>query len=246
MRICFLNPFATEAYDRIIASSLTPYLRPDAELAVEHLEDEFPDMEFTDMLDLVEEAVIRAVVRTEQAGFDAMILGCCYDPALDRAREVTDMPVVAPLEAAVGFVRPFGNKFAVITDHRKAVPIIADRVRVYGGEPNCTSVSAIEWHIEDMVGEPAAVAADTRASCEAVLRDDGADAVVLGCTIIAACFEQDALERGPEADRTALINPNVMALKAAEVLADLHRIGQYRPRRPPVDAIAYRSTDEVG
>jgi allantoin racemase len=231
MRICFLNPFATDAYDGIIQSSLSPYLRADTELVVDHLDDAFPDLEFTDMLDLIEEAVLRAVVRTDRAGFDAMILGCCYDPGLARAREVTDMPIVGPLEAAVGLSQPFGDRFAVITDHRKAVPIIADLVRGYGVEPNCSSVSAIDWHIHDMIQDPAKVAADARTSCEAVMRADGADAVVLGCTIIAACFEQDALSRGPEADRSAIINPNVMALKVSEVLADLHRVGQYRPRR---------------
>jgi allantoin racemase len=170
-------------------------------------------------------------VVAEREGFDAMIIGCCYDPALTQAREITTIPIVGPLEAAVGLARPFGHRFAVVTDHHKAVPMIADLVRQYGAEPNCTSVKAIEWHISDMIEDPASVAADARARCTAVMNEEGAEAAVLGCTIIGACHELDVLAHGSEVDDSGIINPNVMALKVAEVLADLHRIGQYRISR---------------
>ena len=40
--------------------------------------------------------------------------------------------------------RPFGQRFSVVTDHRKAVPELEDLVRKYGAEPNCRSVRAVK------------------------------------------------------------------------------------------------------
>jgi allantoin racemase len=231
MRICFLNPFGTDAFDGIIEASLAPYLRADVELAVVHLEGCPRNMDYYVPKHLAEEAVLRSVVEADRAGFDAFVIGCCYDPGLTQARELTDMPVVGPLEASIGLARPFGHRFAVVTDHAKALPQIADTVRLYGAEPNCTSVRAIDWFIDDMIQDPAAVAADALAKCEEVMDRDGAETVILGCTIIAACYEQQALAAGPDAPLSSIINPNLMALKVAEVLGDLHRQGQYRISR---------------
>jgi allantoin racemase len=180
---------------------------------------------------LAEEAVMRAVVEADRAGFDAFVIGCCYDPGLAQARELTDMPVIGPLEASVGLARPFGHRFAVVTDHRKAAPAIADLVRVYGLEANCTSVSAIDWYIQDMIRDPAAVARDAQVKCDEIMAAEGAETAILGCTIIAACYELQALAAGPDAPRSSIINPNLMGLKVAEILGDLHRVGQYRISR---------------
>ena len=38
MRICFLNPFGTPAYDQIIEEALRSALRPGTDLEVRHLE----------------------------------------------------------------------------------------------------------------------------------------------------------------------------------------------------------------
>jgi allantoin racemase len=63
------------------------------------------------------------------------------------------------------------------------------------------------------------------------MASDGAETVILGCTIIAACYEQQALAAGPAAPRSPIINPNLIAVKVAEILGDLHRLGQYRISR---------------
>jgi allantoin racemase len=226
-RICFLNPFGTADYDALIAETLRPSLRDATNLAIRHLADCPRNIDFYVPKHLIEVEVLRAVVQAERDGFDAFVIGCCYDPALTQARELTDMPVVGPLEAAASLARLFGHRFAVVTDHAKAVPELEDRIRLYGLEPNCRSVSAIDWYVDDMIADPAAVARDAHARCTEVIEHERAEVVVLGCTIVAACYEQ-ALLRGtlPSAD-LCVVNPNLMAVKVAEMLADLRAAGQY-------------------
>src|SRR5579862_3227330 len=144
-RICFLNPFGTDTYDSLIEETVTPSLRPGTELVIRHLVDYPANMDYFVAKHLAEVGVLRAVIAAERDGFDAFVIGCCYDPGLTQARELTSMPVVGPLEASVMLARLFGHRFSVVTDIFKAVPELEDRLRVYGLESNCRSVSAIDW-----------------------------------------------------------------------------------------------------
>lgn len=230
-RICFLNPFGTDAYDELVAETLRPSLRAGTEVEFRHLDDVPRNIDYYVPKHLVEVAVLREVAAAEREGFDAFVIGCCYDPGLTQARELVSIPVVGPLEASVLLARLFGHRFAVVTDHHKAVPEIEDRVRLYGIEPSCRSVSAIEWFVDDMVGDPDAVAHDAARRCREVMERERAEAVVLGCTIVAACFERAVLHGATDLAELAVINPNVMAVKVAELFADLAAVGQYRMSR---------------
>jgi allantoin racemase len=54
--------------------------------------------------------------------------------------------------------------------------------------------------------------------------------VILGCTIIGGCLEREIMTTGRHRD-LPILNPNLLALKAAETLADLHRMGKYNISR---------------
>jgi allantoin racemase len=231
MRLRFCNPFGTPAYDAIVRESLEPYLRAGTEVEITHLENCPRNIDYYVPKHLMEVEVFRQVVKADRDGVDAFVVGCCYDPGVAVARELTDMPVVGPLEASVLYSRFFGHRFSVVTDHHKAVPALADLVRLYGIEANCRSVRAIDWFVEDMVNDPGAVARDAFERCRRVLEEDGAECVVLGCTIIAACYEREILRGADELAALPIVNPNVMAVKAAELLADLRAVGQYRISR---------------
>jgi allantoin racemase len=227
LRICFLNPFGTPAYDELIGEALAPALRPDADLEVRHLDGVLENIDYYASKHLAEVAVMKAAVAAERDGFDAFVIGCCYDPGLTQAREIVSIPVVGPLEASVGLARPFGHRFAVVTDHHKAVPEIEDRIRVYGQEANCRGVTAVGWFVDDMIRDPAAVAEDAYTAALETMTALRAETVIIGCTIVSACYEKAA--RNDERLATAsVLNPNVLALKQAEILADLAAQGQYR------------------
>jgi allantoin racemase len=230
-RICFLNPFGTDKFDELVSETLVPYLRYGTEVEIQHLDGCPRNIDYYVPKHLVEVEVLRAVLSAERQGFDGIVIGCCYDPALKEAREAVDIPVVGPLEASVALARPFGHRYSVVTDHRKAVPELEDLLRVYGVQANCRSVRAIDWYVDDMVRDPDAVARDAFERCREVLERDGAETVVLGCTIVAACYERAVLNGNDELAALSILNPNVMAVKMAELLADLRAVGQYRVAR---------------
>ncbi|MGH3746977.1 MAG: aspartate/glutamate racemase family protein, partial [Micromonosporaceae bacterium] len=110
-------------------------------------------------------------------------------------------------------------------------PELADRIRLYGLEANCRGVDSIGWFVDDMVRDPESTARDAQTRIRHVMETSGAETVVLGCTIVAACYELAYLRGAQELAELPVINPNLMAVKVAELFADLAAMGQYRISR---------------
>ena len=229
MKINFINPFGTPIYDELIIETLTPYARPDTELVVTHTINCPENIDYYYSKHLIELAVFEQVLLAEAAGFDAVIVGCCYDPGVRVARELVDIPVIGPLEASMQMAAYFGHDYVVITDHHKAVPYLRDLVTLYGGA-QCRDVSCINWWVTDMIRDTAAVARDAQAEVRKVLDSSGAEAAILACTIISASTEKWLRDTQATRDLT-ILNPNTMALKMAESLADLKCQGLYNISR---------------
>src|SRR5579875_3376562 len=92
MRICFLNPFGTPDYDAIITQTLAPSLRSDTDVEVRHLENAPRNIDYYVPKHLVEIEILKAVLAAEGDGFDAFVIGCCYDTALTQARKLATIP----------------------------------------------------------------------------------------------------------------------------------------------------------
>lgn len=229
MRVNFINPFGTPDYNGLIEETLRPNARPDTELVVTNTENSPRNIDYYYSKHLVELEVFENVIKAEAEGFDAVIVGCCYDPGVRVARELVDIPVIGPLEACMQMVAYYGHDFAVVTDHHKAVPYLRDLVRLYG-DANCTGVQAINWWVTDMIKDPAGVARDALNATRGVMKEQGAEAVILACTIISACVEKTLRDTG-HARGYPILNPNTMALKMAEAMADLYSRGLYNISR---------------
>src|ERR1700691_4549253 len=113
-RINFINPFGTEAYDGIIKDTLSHYRNDGTELVITHLDGCPADMDYFYPKHLVESALLEAIMCSEEEGFDAVISGCCYDPAVAVARELVDIPVVGPMEASLQMSAYFGRSVAIV------------------------------------------------------------------------------------------------------------------------------------
>jgi allantoin racemase len=228
-RIAFINPFGTAAFDQIIEETLVPYAGAGTQVDVIHLDGVPENIDYYYPKHLMELAIFRVVRRLEQEGYDAVVVGCCYDPGVKVARELVDIPVVGPLEAAMNHASYFGHSYTVVTDHQKARPWLEDMVRL-AGQGNCRGVRTIDWYVTDMIEDTTAVADDAAAACLRAMKEDQAEVVILGCTIIGGCLEREIMTTGRHGD-LPILNPNLLALKAAETLADLYRMGKYNISR---------------
>lgn len=231
MKIKFINPFGTSNYDSIIFDTLNVYARKDTELIIEPLKDGPKNIDYYWSKHLMETKIFESVLNSEKEGFDAVIIGCCYDPGVRVSRELVDIPVIGPLEASLQMASYFGHSTSVLTDHRKAVPAIKDIVHVYGYDYQCKSVDCIDWYVEDMITSPLETACAAYNLGKKYMQQHNTESIILGCTIISACLEYAILNGKKEYLDFPILNPNTMALKMAESLAHLKQLNRYHINR---------------
>lgn len=226
LRINFVNPFGTTAYDAIIAETLSHYAREGTDLVVTHLEGSPTDIDYFYPKHIGEALLLETFRAAEDAGFDAIISGCCFDPAVLTAREVVKVPVIGPLEASFSLRPYFGRSAVIVTDHMKSAAYMRDMVKSYGEWPNVLGVEVIDWYVRDMVNDTEAVARDVIERTAVAMQKSGAETVILACTVIAACYQKYLMSGGAPAP-FPILNPNLMGLAQAESLAHLNRMGGY-------------------
>ena len=59
--------------------------------------------------------VVNEMVRLEEDGVDAVMVACSGDPGVQEGRTLLRIPVVGPMEAAMGLVLGYGWRFGILT-----------------------------------------------------------------------------------------------------------------------------------
>ena len=218
-KILFLTPFHfgkpehDDEFDAVLGVQLDDSAERTVVAAhVDHFESDGVDYELAQT-----RAVVDAVVKANADEFDAVVVACHYDPAVDAAREASEIPVIAPLQLCAGVATQFGPRFAVITDIPEAVPVISELVTSYGHASECTGVHAIGWEGDAILEDPrgAATAVDRLVADLATAGE--VQSVVIGCTIVSSAYERHRHEfphRG-----VAVLNSNAVTVKGAAALA---------------------------
>src|SRR4030042_2165967 len=84
---------------------------------------------------------LELVARANAEGYDAILIACYSDPALDAAREISSILVLGIEEAALHIASMLGHKFSVITSLPRRIPTRDLHARVRGVE--CCFASAL-------------------------------------------------------------------------------------------------------
>jgi len=163
-------------------------------------------------------ATIDLIVKCEQDGYDAAIIGCFGDPGLEAARELVDIPVVGPCESSLLLAAGLGHKFSILTifDSMAAgQELLAYRT---GVRDKLASVRATGIPVLDLMKDPAATKERLIEVAGRCVREDRADAFLFGC------MTMSFLDMGDEvaaAVGAPAVNAGKAALKHAEMLVSM-------------------------
>jgi allantoin racemase len=161
--------------------------------------------------------ILEKVREAEKTNFDAVVITCFADPALDAAREAVDVPIVGAGEASMLLACCLGHHFSIITLSKSAVSQTKKRVRSHGLESRLASVRAMDVSVmrlrEDLMGSKDEFLSEARKAIE----EDGADVIIPGCGVFTYIAKQLQEELG-----VPVINPQGAAIKLAESLVKLH------------------------
>jgi allantoin racemase len=120
------------------------------------------------------------IARAEREGADAVVIACFDDTGLDAARTLAGIPVIGICEAALSATSFIAQRFSVVTTMERSRLPVEHLVHRYGMGSRC-KVRAADVPVLSLE-DPNSNARDRlRSEISAALKDDRAEAIVLGC-----------------------------------------------------------------
>jgi allantoin racemase len=173
-------------------------------------------------------AMLQMIREADEAGADGHVIACFDDTGLDAARSIARAPVVGIGEAAFHLASLIANKFAVVTTLARSIPAIEHNLTKYGLIARCARVRASDVAVLALEEPGSNARAQISEEIGRALREDRADAVVLGCAGMADLAADLSREHGvPVVDGVAA------GVKLVEALAGLglrtSKAGGYAP-----------------
>jgi allantoin racemase len=173
--------------------------------------------------------ILDGVAKAEKDGFDAVIIYCGSDPALEAARELVDIPVVGPGKASILMVNDLSYRYSILTVLEDTIASDREHVRKCGDITRLASIRSIGIPVSDVRDDMERTNEALLDAGRKAIEIDGAHALVLSCLGMAGMGE-----RLQEALGVPVIDPAFLAVKYAELLVTLRlrqsRLSYTKPR----------------
>lgn len=229
LKIMYFSPTATDT-SALFAAMAQDNKLPGTEVHVASLpadQGAFSHIEFRAYEAMVTRGILRAVRAASREGFDAFVIGCFYDTALDDARELSgDMIVTAPCIASCEIAASLANRFGVIVGRRKWVNQMEATLRGYGYGPHLSGFRHVGLGVDDFQKDHDETARRLLDAGRRAVEEDYAEALILGCTMEVGFYREVGAALG-----VPVIDPSIAALKRAEYAAILKRQCGWKPSR---------------
>ncbi len=249
MRILYINPLGSSQFDAEMKVHLMECADTGTDVDVVSLKRGPLHVEYHYYEALVVPDVLHKVKDAENKNYDAVVLGCFYDLALQEAREISErMIVTAPAEACMLTACSLGDKFSIIIGRKKWIPQMMGNVVRYGLRDRLASFKVLNMGVLDFQRDHSETAKKQIEAARDAIENDGAEVLILGCTAEFGFWKKLQKEVGvPVLD--AMITP----FKYAEYLVELRnkfawshsKIGGYESP-PTSEIIEWRLPEQYG
>ncbi|MCK0207478.1 aspartate/glutamate racemase family protein [Starkeya koreensis] len=181
MRIHLVNPNTTRSMTDKIAAAARAVAAPGTEIvaATSVMGPASIEGHYDDALALP--GLLAAIGEAEAAGVDAHIIACFDDTGLDAARTLARAPVVGIGEAGFHMASLIAHRFSVVTTLSRSIPVIEANLMRSGLDRRCAAVRASEVAVLELEAPASDARARISAEIGRAVREDRAEAVVLGC-----------------------------------------------------------------
>ncbi len=181
MRLHVVNPNTTATMTAKIAAAARAIALPDTVIDARQ-----PAMGPVSIEGFYDEAfavpgMLGCIRDADRDGADAHIIACFDDTGLDAARAAAKAPVIGIGEAGFHIASLIAARFAVVTTLGVSIVPIEHNLRKYGLAERCARVRAAEVPVLALEERNADALGKISAEITAAIRDDRAEAIVLGC-----------------------------------------------------------------
>ena len=250
IKVMFVNPVGASTDNQMFADMAKEYKYPGTSVDVVSLNPatvppNMTNLEFRSYEALVVPDIVKAARQASTDGYDAMVIGCFYDPVLADAREISgDTMVVAPCQASIVQATTIANNFSVIIGEDKWADQMRDKVYQYGYRDKLASFESVGLRVEDFQADPERTASLMEDASRRAYTQHHAESIILGCTMEIGFYKslQRFLTEEAGGLNVPVIDCSIAALKAAENAALRKQIGWTNSRvwgmqPPPEDEL---------
>jgi allantoin racemase len=211
VRIRIVVPIITTAFNAEVLKEAAQFAAPDVALEVVNIRKGPASIEsgFDEML--AAPAIVEEVVRAEKEACDGVFIDCFGDPGVVAAREMVEIPVVGAFQPAALTACALAGRWSVITVLKNVVPMLRDLARRLGVESNIASVRDIDTPVLELQHKEA-FQKRLLAQIDRAVSEDGAEAVVLGCTGMSGVARRLQGEMAGSGKPVPVIDPTAAAL----------------------------------
>ena len=215
-RIELITPIITEGIRTL--DEVEPFMRPDLTIT-QCLIPQGPasiESQFDEALSIP--GTIRRAMDAEKRGANALIIDCMGDPGLHACREVVTIPVVGPSQTAMHFASMLGHRFSFITVLDRLHSLVGNLVATYGLTQSYASFRAVDIPVLSIGTDMGHLGAALAREAIAAVQQDGADAIVLGCTGFLGCAGSMRTALLAAGCDVPVIDPIPLAVQVADAL----------------------------
>lgn len=144
--------------------------------------------------------------------FDAILIDCVFDPAVEELREATGLPSFGPTQVTLPLITFVSPNFSIIARTNRQCELLAETVTGYGYGHHICSLRALGISYEKAKQAKLFNQVMSERLAEAV-GSDGARAILFGSTTMAISEDMHATAQG-----VPLFMPGMVALKTMEHL----------------------------
>ena len=245
--VMYLNPLGNSDYDETFAEMIRDYKYPQTTAYVVSMSGndvpgKMDNLEYRTYESYIVNETVKVARYCSVHNFDAMVIGCFYDPALLGAREISDNTVVvAPCQASIAAALNVANNFSIIIGERKWENQMRRTVYEYGCKDKLASFESVGLRVKDFHNDPAATKQRLESAAMEAVTIHRAESIILGCTLEVG-FYQDLqnLISSRIGGNVPVIDCSIASFKAAENAALLKQWGWKNSRiwgmQPPPES----------
>lgn len=213
IRIAYLDPIPAWRGIPVFIEQLQHYAAPDSEISYHTLKTGATNYEYEVYEACMLSQIVSKVKSLEDDGYDGVILGCFYDPALEAAKELCkNMVVVGAAQSAIILASLLSSRFSLMIPREKNYTHMKSMVERNGMLHKLASIRILNIRVLDLQNCDITYQR-MKEEMEAAIQEDHAEAMVLACTLEIGKFRQ--LQKQFE---IPVIDPVIASLKLVEYL----------------------------
>jgi allantoin racemase len=161
--------------------------------------------------------LIIEVAKKMNRDFDALVVNCYLDPAVDALRKALTKPVMGPCEASLALASMVGTKIGVVTVHGEALSMIRNKVRQLDPHRKVKAITGIPMGVLDLNEDLDQTKQRVVEEVQRLRDNRRVDVICLGCTGLGGLAQLTQQAAG-----IPVIDPIGAAVELARAVVDLN------------------------